>query len=221
MKQLFKEVTFFTQNHLAAIARIVLPYILLTVVIDIIFQRTGLPENTAIFLSMFIGFSIQTFYIIAVIKYLHRSAQDDASLQISVSAQEWRSLFLARLLYGLAVVAGLFLFIIPGVIIYVRCYLVDFCVVLEKRSAFEALQESWGKTQNYIVEITVMLFILLGFGVVLSPLLQYLASMGIVGDVLRVILTLMIQIPLLIFATVFFFRVYTLAQAESDNNKSE
>ncbi len=62
-------------------------------------------------------------------------------------------LFLSGLLTVIAVLAGLMLFIIPGLIVIARLSLVPFVVVNEKKSGIAALRRSWNLTKGHAMEM--------------------------------------------------------------------
>jgi uncharacterized membrane protein len=73
------------------------------------------------------------------------------------------SLFVATLVGAAAVIAGLILLIVPGIIVGLRFMFVGFVVVDQKAGPIDALQKSWELTRGYTFDL--FLFALAIFGI--------------------------------------------------------
>lgn len=62
--------------------------------------------------------------------------------------------FLVNLVVGLATIAGLLLFIVPGVFVYQRLRFAKFFIIDKNLSIIKALQSSWALTQDSVLELT-------------------------------------------------------------------
>jgi hypothetical protein len=62
--------------------------------------------------------------------------------------------FLANLVIGLATIAGLMLFIVPGIFVYQRLRFAKFFIIDKNLSIVKALQSSWSFTQGSVLELT-------------------------------------------------------------------
>ena len=123
----------------------------------------------------------------------------------------WVNLLLVNIISSLMIVLGLFAFIIPGLFIFARLSLAEFCVVLDRLSPMEALLHSNKMSKNFtwqiITSALLLSIILLGF--------QLLIHLAIVTLSLENIVVFMITELLIIILwstfTILFFRFYDLA----------
>jgi hypothetical protein len=123
----------------------------------------------------------------------------------------WVNLLLVNIISSLMVILGLFAFIIPGLFIFARLSLAEFCVVLDRLSPMEALLHSNKMSRNFtwqiITSALLLSVILLGF--------QLIIHLAIVTFSLANIFTFMITELLIIVLwstfTILFFRFYDLA----------
>jgi len=130
---------------------------------------------------------------------------------LSVGLSCWVNLLLVNIVSSLMVILGLFAFIIPGLFIFARLSLAEFCVVLDRLSPMEALLHSNKMSRNVtwqiITSALLLSIILLGF--------QLLIHLAIVTFSLENIFTFMITELLIIILwstfTILFFRFYDLA----------
>jgi len=124
----------------------------------------------------------------------------------------WVNLLLVNIISSLIVILGLFAFIIPGLFIFARLSLAEFCVVLDRLSPMEALLHSNKMSRNFtwqiITSALLLSIILLGF--------QLLIHLVIVTLSLENIFIFMITELLIIILwstfTILFFRFYDLAK---------
>ncbi|MDH3198878.1 MAG: DUF975 family protein, partial [Candidatus Krumholzibacteria bacterium] len=73
------------------------------------------------------------------------------------------NLFVATLVGTAAVIAGLILLIVPGIIVGLRLMFAGFVVVDQKAGPIDALQKSWAMTRGYTLDL--FLFALAVFGI--------------------------------------------------------
>jgi hypothetical protein len=83
---------------------------------------------------------------------------------------------LSVLLSWLVIVAGLILFVIPGIIFSVALALVYPLAVLEKRSALDVLKDSWALTKGHRLNIFLAGFVVYGITAIMSEGLKFFAS---------------------------------------------
>jgi hypothetical protein len=83
---------------------------------------------------------------------------------------------LSVLLSWLVIVAGLILFVIPGIIFSVGLALVYPLAVLEKRSALDVLKDSWALTKGHRLNIFLAGFVVHGITAIMSEGLKFFAS---------------------------------------------
>jgi len=123
----------------------------------------------------------------------------------------WINLLLVNIISSLMVILGLFALIIPGLFIFARLSLAEFCVVLDRLSPFEALYRSNKMSRNFtwqiIISALLLSVILLGF-----QLLIHLAIvMFSLANIFIFIITELLIIILWSTFTILFFRFYDLA----------
>jgi hypothetical protein len=93
----------------------------------------------------------------------------------------WLKLIAAFILFAAAIVIGLILLIIPGVILIWRLFLVPFVLIDQKTTIEEAFRRSWRMTRGYAGAI---------YGVILVALLLSLTSIfPILGPLIAFVLT--------------------------------
>lgn len=68
----------------------------------------------------------------------------------------------AMIIMSIAVIMGLVLFIVPGIIFLLRLWFVGFIVVAEKAGPLEAIQRSWDMTRGYTLDLFMLFLLLLG-----------------------------------------------------------
>jgi uncharacterized membrane protein len=85
----------------------------------------------------------------------------------------------AMLIMGVAVVMGLVLLIVPGIIMMLRLWFVGFVLVDEKVGPLEAIQRSWDITRGYTRNLFAFFFLLLGINLLGAICL----GVGLLGSV--------------------------------------
>ena len=111
---------------------------------------------------------------------------------------KWLPLLTVSLLYALLTALGLFLFILPGIWIFMRLILSAFLVVLDKQPVIDALNESFHLTQGEFWNITgTTLLIFLSLVFIQQYILILLPENGfsavlvsVIGDCLWAVLTI-------------------------------
>jgi uncharacterized membrane protein len=79
------------------------------------------------------------------------------------------SYFVASFLYGIGILAGLFLLVIPGIFVAIRFQFYPYFIIEESESSFVALQKSYYLSQNLTLEL-----LLFGIAVVILNLVGVL-----------------------------------------------
>lgn len=135
------------------------------------------------------------FYLLLTIAVLRASQDQKISLRSLwrelVSGWLWLKLIGAFALTALAVVAGLILLIIPGVILIWRLFLVPFVLIDQKTSIKESFRRSWRLTRGYALAIYSVILVALLLSItsvlpILGPLVAFvLGSIYTVAPALR------------------------------------
>ncbi len=205
MKDALKDTFYFSNNHKGAMITILLPYLVIMLVIDGVARLISEQSPSLLWLELVAMLLIQPLYIGRLIKYMNNTV-NKAGEDISISLQEWWNLFIVYLLYSLALVFGLMLFIIPGLYFAMRLGFAEFDTLLNGRSPMASLKQSWSDTKPYFWQLTGGTLILGSCSLALTILVSVAANSG--GDMLVDALSLIVSTVFMVFVTVFFFRVF-------------
>lgn len=114
----------------------------------------------------------------------------------------------AMILYGLLVMLGFLLFIIPGVLLVVRGMYIKYALVREDLGIFDAIKRSWALTKGFWW-VTVLrigwLGLAAGAGSAVIALVTFAPAMGAVGGLLDFAWLMLVVVP---FTIVFSRRLY-------------
>ena len=96
----------------------------------------------------------------------------------------WPFMFMANVMTSLVIFAGLMLFVLPGIWLFTRLFLVPYLVMIDRQSPLNAMINSYQYTKGYsltifndiliLVVIFIVLLLILGFLQVLHPLILLL-----------------------------------------------
>ena len=174
---------FFFRNHLGMIARIQIPFLLLTSSLSMMTMgidvREMSPEQAQTMIGMMLAnIVLMPLYQGATIAYLGSVVNNNPYTvfqSITAALGRWPLLFLVYLLTAVGVTFGLMLLILPGILIMVRLFFADYACVVEKRGIMESLSDSWQNTKDYfwplISGLGLMLSVLIGLRMVIDSLL--------------------------------------------------
>lgn len=112
------------------------------------------PTTKSQFLSFLITL-VQLFLSLGFTKIMLLLVQDKY-VEVADMFNNFRpflSYFVASFLYGLAVMVGLLLLVIPGIIIAIRFQFYPYFIIEEDVSSFTALQKSYNLSQNLTLEL--------------------------------------------------------------------
>ena len=97
---------------------------------------------------------------------------------------KFRDLFLTFLLYILAILGGLILLIVPGIILSLTLWPAFLIVMEEDLGPIDAIKGSWALTRGYKWKIFVLS--LVGFGVMITGILALGVGLFIAGPVIEI-----------------------------------
>ncbi len=96
----------------------------------------------------------------------------------------WPYMFMANVMTSLVIFAGLMLFVLPGIWLFTRLFLVPYLVMIDRQSPLNAMINSYQHTKGYsltifqdiviLIIIFVLLLLFLGFVQLLHPLVLLL-----------------------------------------------
>lgn len=140
---------------------------LATFLCALILQRVPYIGNT---LNNFADLVIQVFVSIAAIN-IGLKIVDGKDFDVSSLFEKFDiggKYFIGLILYQIAVVLGLIFFIIPGLVIMIRCGLFGFFIVEKNAGALESLKMSWNTVKGaswkfFLFQLALLLLNILGF----------------------------------------------------------
>ncbi len=211
----------FFRIHGVALAMIVLPIvapieILISLYQGFVVSDEFVPAEQAV--PMIVSFLAYPVYSVAVVFYIASviSGQSRSTSELwTLGIRYWQPFIILSLLVTIAVMFGLFLLIIPGVIFAVRVAFAEFELLLNDRKPIDAIKIGWAGTREY------MWVILGGYAVITVGIyipLYFLGAAFNEASSVHGIMTTFINIAyqfLAVFYTIFAFRVYDIARTET------
>lgn len=212
----------FFRIHGVALAMIVLPIVAPIEILVSLYQAFVVSEEFVLAeqaIPMIVSFLAYPVYSVAVVYYIASiiSGQPRSNSELwTLGLRYWQPFIILSLLVTVAVMFGLFLLILPGVIIAVRVAFAEFELLLNDRKPMDAIKIGWKGTQEY------MWVILGGYVVITAGIYIPLYFLGAAFDEtsnVHGIMTTFINIAyqfLAVFYTIFAFRVYDIARTEAN-----
>lgn len=164
-------------------APILLPFELFSLVYQSVFitEESGLTEQGVI---VFLGILVNPLIMIPVVFYVRAAVADNADAGSGdqnnywdLRRRYWADYLVLNLLVFAAVIAGLFLFIVPGIILAMRYAFAEFELLLNNERPLNAMVKSWHSTKKYFWDILLgTLIIVLIFYLPFSLLFSFIDS---------------------------------------------
>lgn len=217
MKRLLLESYYFLKNNFSSIFIITGPFIFLMAALSVALEFT---QGSQVFFAMYVAVFIvvHAYTFCRLIKYM-AAVVTGGTRELSVTLNECFRLSILYLVYGTAVVAGLIALVIPGLYLIAKYAFADFEFVLNKRSTFQSMSESWNITSG------VVLTLVLGGIAINAPLflLEFLIALfepsNSVAYLTSTFVSEVLSFTGLIFGSIFHFRVYTKVLEEREVNE--
>ncbi|WP_027858317.1 hypothetical protein [Marinobacterium jannaschii] len=140
---------FFFRQHLLAIIKIQLPFLLLINLATLWVESTSAPDlpasGNSLAVLMLLNLTLLPVYWGATIFYFASVVADQpisVTTALIQSLSRWRPLLLTYLSVALITFGGLMLFIIPGIYLTIRLSFADYICVLQKQPAMDAIRQS-------------------------------------------------------------------------------
>ncbi len=149
--------------------------------------------------------------LIYLLLQLSRQKQVNIQKCVVFGFYNWFPLFLVSVLYGVLTGIGLFMFVLPGIWIFIRLILAPFLVVIDKTSPLDAVGESFALTKNEfwnILGLSMLVFLLL-------LLLQQFMFQSLPETTLAQTISSIVGDILWSFLTIIWFRYYDLLKNEN------
>jgi len=207
---------FFFRTHLARLAMIQLPFLLLvTLVQHQLMQGADDTAKTAntLFFSAALDLILMPIYWGATLLYMRSVLQNSplsVSQAVSLSFGCWGRLLLTYVLTTLAVSTGLLMFILPGIYIGVRLAFAEFYCVMEGKGPLESIRASWNSSADFFWPL------LQGLALIFSILMLAEVMIGqLLGDeeILMLGVSLLIQF-LGVLPSIYAYRLYCVMKED-------
>lgn len=136
-----------------------LTFFVLAILPQVYFMRQVPDEpNISVQLLSFLLTLIQLFLSLGFIKIMLRLVQDKyvEVTDMFNNFKPFLSYFVASFLYGIAIVLGLLLLIVPGIFVAIRFQFYPYFILENNDSSFTALQKSYYLSQNLTLELLLL-----------------------------------------------------------------
>ncbi len=183
MTQSFKEAFYFFRTNILSLSAYIfsiglLVILLAQLLVPLFFDGTS-PENinheTLRPFVQVMSLIIQPIYVGGLITLLFSLASNQKKGVFScllVGIKHWPYMLLANVITSFLIFTGFMLFILPGIWLFSRLFLVPYLVVLKKQTPFEAITNSYIYTKGYsmtiLVDIVLLIIISFLFLLILS-----------------------------------------------------
>lgn len=163
-------------TQLVAVAVVaLLPYI---VVVAVAGGSAGDPSSAIILLlAQFLCAALAEAAVILAVSDAYLEGSVDIHRSLVATASRLPTIILAGILRGLAAMIGFLLFIFPGVYVALRTFAITAVVVLEGKSAADAMSRSWSLAKGEVGKVFVTLLLAWMIFLVLYVLLFMLVSL--------------------------------------------
>jgi hypothetical protein len=204
MSQILSDVFFFYRKNMSSLLAYIIPVSLVITLLSL-FIANSIPtadDLEHVKILVMVNFLLNPVYLAGLI-FLLSALSNNQSISLfqclGLGIYKWLVLFIVSILYGVLTGLGLFLFIVPGIWIFLRLILAPFLVVLNGTSPVEAISESFRLTEKgfwNIAGTTMLIFstiILLQQSVIslLPETTIVTVIVSVVGDILWSILTIL------------------------------
>ncbi|MEE1920932.1 hypothetical protein V0R50_02950 [Pseudomonas sp. 148P] len=201
---------YFFRRHLVSIAGLCLPLVLLEAVCSqLLYDQLGDDASPAY--GLLVGLLFYPLYSAALILYLDARTDGHEPLKRNLLAralQLWPTFALLVMLSSLLIMAGISLFILPGIWVMTNLVFAEYLLVLQGRAPIQAMRESFQMVNGNFWRILVCL---LG---VMAPLWLFNGiTLGLLPEQVNPVLELLVNVVnsfLQLFSTVVLFRLYML-----------
>lgn len=217
---------FFIKN-LISISLILIPFALPSIFLSVsphfIFDLSGsafLSKNFPIILEHILS-PISTGALIVVFSKTISGEKWTYTQCIVSGIVFWPKLFIATIIVEILIIIGLFLLIIPGVILIPLLGFFDFFIVLEENGMILSLKNSAAFAKNYVMEIIGSFLLILAPILWVHFIIHGPLSAIFYGSVATSIFSDAFLSILEILILVMFFRFYCLIKLEKHNNRVE
>ncbi|MBN3572334.1 hypothetical protein [Vibrio neptunius] len=216
MKRLLLESYYFLKNNFRSIFIITGPFIFLMAALSVAHE---LNQESQLFSVMYVAvFMVAHAYTFCrLIKYM-AAVVTGGTRDLSVTLNECFRLSILYLVYGTAIVLGLIALVIPGLYLIAKYAFADFEFVLNKRSTFQSMSESWSITSGVVLTLILGGIAINAPLVILEVLIALLEPSNSIAYFVSIGFSEVLSLTGLIFSSIFHFRVYTKVLEEREAN---
>lgn len=156
-----------TKSQLWILAGLFIGYLILSFTIGIF----GMPVQNSVIGKLVVNLISIVFSLIFSLGYLKNifQALDGEEPQFSAYGQQNKNtvtFFCASIIYTVAFMIGLVLFIIPGIYLVLRLQFFEAFIVEENAGIMESLKKSWAITEGHVLPLFLLLLTMIGIGIV-------------------------------------------------------
>jgi len=202
MTQILSDVYYFYKRNLSFLLAYIVPVSLLITAVSMFAAQAmdSGDELEQIKVLLILNFIFNPIYLgglIYLLSQLSNGRNPKLSQCLSFGLSKWLMLFAVSIMYGLLTGFGFFLFVLPGIWIFIRLVLAPFLVALDNYSPLDAIKTSFVLTRNEfwnILGLTSLIF--LSLILIQQLLMSYLPDntwlkilSSVFGDVLWSFLT--------------------------------
>jgi len=155
LKKLLMDSWLFFRNHAVALSLIILPIVVPIDILTALYQYFLASEEYVLsekFAPMIVDFVVYPIYAGGIVFYIASVITGEkigTKTAWGLGAKFWLPYLIMNILVGVAVMFGLILLVIPGIIIAVRYAFSEFDLLLNQSQPLDAMRNSWDLTKKY------------------------------------------------------------------------
>lgn len=154
-----RDALYFSRRNLASIVMLCLPLVVLEALTKEILDG-ALSSNAASVSELLIGLLFYPLYTAALILFLDARSQGEHPRKrdlLAMALRLWPTFALLSALSTLLIMAGLSLFILPGVWVMIKLAFAEYLLVLRGLAPMAAMRQSMAMTKGHFVQILICL----------------------------------------------------------------
>lgn len=212
------------KDNVAPISLIVLSITIPAAIFEEVIQNnfaTDSSDTLDILVQFLISTAVYPIYSVATIFFIAAVVSGEkmaTGTLLKLGIRFWFPYTILSALFGVAVMFGFVLLIIPGVILMIRWSFAPFELLLNQSKPYDALRESWKATKSFagvlLKGYLFLIVILFGSNILLGVVMEsWLGNSSISFQVMNAILSLGYEVLYVMF-TIFTFYIYGLSKAQ-------
>lgn len=157
----------YTKSQIWVLVGLFIGYFILSLIITLF----GMPAQGSIVGQLIVNLISAIISCVFMLGYIKNMFQtlDGEEPQFSAYGQQSRKIFtylIASIIYGIAVIIGTVLLIIPGIYLAIRLQFYSAFIVEEDCGIMESLQKSWNLTNGQIMPLFLLFLAMIGIAIV-------------------------------------------------------